>query len=90
MNTLTFASIRLLAQCRLPWQIVVKVFAVFTVKAFRVVRAFASTVHHVVLRVESFQRQTTRSVSIARARSAHNHVGDGVIIFLLDLRTIVE
>lgn len=61
---LTLTSIGLLSESGFPWKVVVKVFAVFAVQTLGVVGALASAVNHVVLGVESFQRQTARSVTI--------------------------
>lgn len=68
----------------------VKVFALFTVETFGVVRAFTTAVHHVRALFYSVQRQTARSVAVARARTAHNHVVDGVVILFLDFLPDVQ
>lgn len=64
---LTLARIGLLSKGWFPWQVVVEILAVFAVKAFGVVGALASSVNHVILGVKSFQRETARSVPVARA-----------------------
>lgn len=87
---LTLTSIGLLSESRLPWQVVVEIFAVLAVQAFGVVGALASSVDHVVLSVESLQRQTTRSVTVAGAGTTNDHVRDGVVVLLVDLRTVIE
>lgn len=46
--------------------------------------------HHVVLCVESFQWQTARSMAVAGARATNHHVGDRVVIFLMNLRSVVQ
>lgn len=52
---LTFTSISLLAQRWLPWQIIVKVLALFTVQTFGVVRTITTPVNHIDLVRNTFQ-----------------------------------
>ena len=62
----------------------VKVLALFTVETFGVVCTFTATVHHVGALLHSVQGQTARGVTVARARTTHNHIVDGVVILFLD------
>lgn len=85
-----FTSIRLLAQGRLPRQIVEEVFALLAVQTLRIMRTLAPSVHHVDSVPYSLQRKTSRCVSIARTRSSHDHVRNGVVVLLLNLLAIVQ
>lgn len=85
---LTLTCVCLLAERRLPWQIVVKILAFFAVQSFGIVRALAASVHHVNLVLDSLQRQTVRRVAIAGARSANHHIRNGIVVFFLRTQTL--
>lgn len=72
------AGIRLLAEGRLPGQIVEEVLAELTVQALGVVGALAAPVHHAVLVVlgheGGIQGQALRGMAVAGAGTSHHHV----------------
>ena len=74
------ARVRLAADGGPPRQVVVKVLALLAVESARVVGALAPAVHHVGARVDARQRQAARRVPVARARAAHHHVVDAVVV----------
>ena len=84
------ASVRLLSNSWLPRQIVVEVLAFLAVEACRVVGAFAPAVHHVLLVRDPGQREAPGCVAVARAGPTDHHVLDSVVVFLADLRAIVQ
>jgi len=73
----------LLADGRLPGQIVEKVIAVLAVETLGVVGALALAVHHIRPGQHVGQRQTSGRVSITRARATHHHVVNGVVVLFL-------
>lgn len=90
--TALLTRVGLLTKGRLPGQVIEKVLALLTVQSLGVVRALALSMHHVVLiRVlQVVQRQAPVRVSIARAGATDNHVGDGVVVLLTDLLTVIQ
>lgn len=86
-------GIRLLAKRRFPGQIIEKVLALFAVQTLGVVRTLATSMHHLapgVGELQIVQRQAAVSVTIARARTSDDHLGNRVVIFLPDLLAIVQ
>lgn len=85
------AGVGLSADGRPPWQIVVKVFALFAIETLGVVRALAAAVDHVGrvrVRVHARKRQAAGRVTVTGARTAHHHVVHGVVVLFLDLLSV--
>lgn len=86
----TFAGVGLFSNGRPPRKVVEEVFALLAVSAFGVVGALTSSVHHVRLRFDAGQRKASVGVSVTRAGTSHNHVGDRVVVLLLYLGSFVQ
>lgn len=82
----TFAGIRLFSERGLPRKIVEEVLALFTIETLGVVRTLATTVDHVDFVQHTVQWETTGRVTGARARSTHDHIRNGIIVFFLFIR----
>lgn len=87
------ALIWLVADGRLPRNVVVKVLTLVTVLSFCVMCTLALAVHHVRdgAHVEFvLVRYAPLSVTVTGTRTAHDQLINGIIILLVDVRAIIE
>lgn len=87
---LTFAGVSLSSNGGLPRYVVVEVIALFTVKSFGVMRAFAPSIYHIGYGLLSRVGDTSAGVSIAGTAASDHHIVYGIIILFFDFISRVE
>lgn len=83
-------GVGLLANGWFPGQVVEEVFALLAIATLGVVGAIASAVYHVLFVIDTVERKTVRSVTVARAGTSDNHLLDGVVVLFADLAAVVQ
>src|ERR1700733_5996083 len=82
-------GIDFISNCRLPLQVIVKVFTFFAVLSFRMMSTLAFPVNHKRDVWLSRFRDTSTGMTITRALSSHDHFGNCIVVLFFDLRSLI-